>query len=163
MNSIIFSEQIDAFSTYADSNPIEVFHLDGDTYGIYETGEIKNINGGYNVGDNIQFVSFSVNTNPSETKAFDNVELHFTNNNSNPPSYAWFTNTKQSSLQSTSSDFDNREGTHKLSIPRASSDLFADRMRDKFIICNYEFIRTTHDSKYFSLPYIKTKFRYSSI
>ncbi len=163
INSLIFSEQINSFSSYCDINPSSVFYINGEPYFIDGNGNIYKTNGGYDTSNKTPYIRFNVNENYETTKIFDNVEMHYDINNKVNVSRCWFTTTNQESIESNASNFDNREGTIKLSIPRASSDRFAERMRDKFLICNYEFDMSQSSSKYFSLPYIKTKFRYSYI
>ena len=120
-------------------------------------------NGGYRNESSDSYIKMIVNQDYPYTKVYDNVELYFSNANQTLIESAWFTNSKQGSLVAISTDFDIREATHKLAIPRASSDLFADRMRDKYLAANYLIKRDAANGYYFSLPYIKTKYRYSSI
>ena len=46
INSIIFSEQIDAFQSYSDHAYSEVYTVNGVEYGVTHNGKIIKINGG---------------------------------------------------------------------------------------------------------------------
>ena len=163
INSIIFSEQIDAFQPYSDHAYSEVYTVNGVEYGVTHDGKIIKINGGAYDASKSSYIRIISNDNYELTKTFDNVELHYDFNNDTNVESAWFSNTKQVSVEATHSDFDVREGTHRLSIPRASLLRFADRMRDKFIICNLRIKPKSDGNGFFSLPYIKVKFRNSYI
>jgi hypothetical protein len=107
-----------------------------------------------------------VNEGYSQTKVFDNVEYTTGPTNSAKLSFASYSNDKQNSYTITGDEIIPREGTYKFAIPRASGtgNMFQERMRGKYIICNYEFKRKDIASNYyFSIPYIKTIYRYSKI
>lgn len=163
MKNILFSEQIDSFQSVCDSDVRTYFYIASEPYMIDSSGNILRVNGGYKNESSDSYIKMIVNQDYPYTKVYDNVELYFSNANQTLVESAWFTNSKQGSLVATSTDFDIREATHKLAIPRASSDLFADRMRDKYLVANYLIKRDAANGYYFSLPYIKTKYRYSSI
>ena len=163
MSNLLFSEQIDSFQSVSQSGAVTFFYIDSEPYFIDANGNIYRYNGGYTNDAADSYIKMIVNQDYPYTKVYDNVELYFSNANQTLIESAWFTNSKQGSLVAISTDFDVREATHKLAIPRASSDLFADRMRDKYLAANYLIKRDAANGYYFSLPYIKTKYRYSSI
>lgn len=163
MNSVSFSEQIDAYVSLIELSPVEYLYMDGETYIIDAEGNISNINGGYTGEMQNPLVNFIVNQDYQQTKTFDVAEFFFSDSNSTGVEQAFFTASKQRSIIIDNTTFDLREATHKLSIPRAGAGLFADRMRDKYLSCTYRMTRSADNSYYFSLPYIKTKYRYSSI
>jgi len=164
MNTLIFSEPIDSFITAASYSPIHNIKVGGVEYFIDGTNSVYKTNCGYGNSDDMCMIRFISNEDYPVTKVFDNAELYFNNEEYSNITSSYFETKKQTSNTATSSDFDIREHTHKLAIPRVTgSDRFAERMRDKYIICNYFIDRTTENNYYFSIPYIKTRYRYSSI
>lgn len=162
MKSIIYTEDINIFESFCDYNADEYIYIDNEPYFIDINGDLLKVNGGrgHNYIDLVYFTPV-VNDTYSQTKAFDNVEFYFSNNNvDSSVQEIVFSTSNQSAVGDI---FDNREGTHKLSIPRATQDKFADRLRDKYLVCKYVIDRTNEANNYFSIPYVKTKFRYSFI
>lgn len=105
-------------------------------------------------------IKFVVNNDYAKTKVFDNASYSadFSGNN-NLSDITYKTSTQQTNPVSLIS---RREDTFMISIPRNNVlATFSDRMRGKYLICNYSF-NDASGSK-FTLPYIETDYRYSSI
>lgn len=169
MNTFLYSEQIDGFESIADfgtTNIVEYLYIEDKTYVIDSSGNILLLNGGYTglYAKECELI-FVSNQDYQYTKTFDTAEVYFSNNNNNSTiTSAFFYNSINTSNTSYSADFSNREGTQKLSLPRVGSGLYKDRLRDKYLVCDYKINRyAASNNYYFSLPYIKTKYRYSSI
>lgn len=163
MKTILFSQDIDSFISLSDIQAAQYFTLDGDTFIVDYSGNILKLNGGYTSNTLVPYIITFVNGDYQQTKTFDNIELYFSSNNQSLVDMAWFSGSRNTTVSSISTDFDLREETHKLSIPRISTEKFASRLRDKFMACNYYIKKDVANNYYFSLPYIKTKYRYSSI
>jgi hypothetical protein len=105
-------------------------------------------------------IKLIVNGQYEQTKVFDNV--NYTGDFILPDNLSninFSTKTQQSNIV----DYiERREDTYKFAIPRAGTENFADRMRGKYLVSNYEFSDPTNANK-FNLPFIKTTYRYSMI
>ena len=164
MNALLFSEQLDVFLSLIGDDLSHFIRVGADEYYIDSNNSIVLINDGYATNNRVVEVKTVVNDSFSNVKTFDNVELFFEPFNAGAISEAIFYTSKQESQRSISSDFDIREGTYKLSIPRNKlSRTYPDRMRDKYLISSYKINTAKLEDKFFSIPYIKTIFRYSFI
>ena len=111
------------------------------------------------------YLSYVVNTNPLNTKVFDNQEIVSSNSLSSTKynksifenlKYTFDTDLNNSSVDSLS--MTDREGNFRYSIPRANNALYGDRIRGKYMLCTIEGTIPQYD---FSISYIITKFRTS--
>lgn len=163
MNTLLFSEQYGAFMSFLSDEPMHYVRLSGVEYYIDANNNLIEMNTGYSIGKN-SLIKFVTNNEFTQTKVFDNTELFFEQKNTAFVDTATFYTSNQKSSASRF-DFDRREASHRLSIPRNSlTRCYPERMRDKYLISEY-----TIDSgklgadKYYTLPYVKTRFRYSFI
>lgn len=164
MNTIIFSEAFNAFESLCGRAPVAHIRVGGEEYFVDSNNNVRSFNSGYIDGIECT-VKIVVNEASGDTKTFDNVEMFFGPKNTAHVSKAVFSTSRQESEISTFSNFDIREGTHKLSIPRnVNNSGYPDRMRDKYLISEFCIdSRKINNGKYFTLPYIKTRFRKSFI
>lgn len=164
MNTFVYSEKFDIFESLTKHNPAFKMNVGDKEYYIDDFGTIYEMNDGYDDHDRESFIRFVVVDGITETKVFDNVELFFNHNKVAKIDKAWFETLRQVSSDSNSSDFDVREDTHKLAIPRDINDgIGISRMRGKYLISNYEISNKDGLNDEFSIPYIKTRYRYSKI
>ena len=164
MDTLIYCENINAFESMIDSNASDYIYIDDELYIIDKQGDILKFNGGKTTSGYVKesYISFIVNKNFSDTKIFDNIEYYFSNkNNTAEFDSIVFGNSNQNAVLNNA--FSIKEGTHKVSIPRASADKFAERLRDKYLKCKCTIDMTNSGNQDYALPYIKTKFRYSFI
>lgn len=151
-----YSEKIQAFQSFLNIEPLLYIEINGRLFylqdgNLYEYGSQHSPSYG-----SITFI-FSVNSDLIQTKVFDNVEF-YSNHSDVSIEFAKFYTDSQVSEQL--SLYDNREKTYKFSIPRSISNY--ERIRDKVLLCEYK-LTTEDSSRVFSIPYIKTKYRYSFI
>lgn len=173
--SLILNEQIGAFTgfyTFAPTDSLtfsdRIVAIDGNNlYSINDT----DTDGEDNVSKDA-YIQLIVNTNPFNTKVYDNTlfQGQFTVNGEptigNILRMAKYTTKNQTAtLQQTLEkdiQIDYREDTYRYFIPRA--DVNTDewslpaRMRGKYMVCDFVF-----DDVNFNLPQITTTFRYSNI
>jgi hypothetical protein len=163
-----YSEITQAFMSFMTSRPKWYLDFGGKYYSIDANNVLRlhNSNSKYNVLSTIDDkadvskIKIIVNDNYETTKTFDNVSYSADFASQNNLSNITFKTNTQNSL--TVQSIDRREDTYKFAIPRNSSlNKFADRMRGKYLVSNYEF-NDLNGSK-FTLPYIKTTYRYSMI
>ena len=163
-NTLVYSEKLQAYDYFCDLSPISYIYVSGNTYAINQSGDIININGGYDSKYEDYIVRIVVNDEAHVTKVFDSADLFFTNNNKNTVIKTSFFSTSNDVSNIAGSDsVDEREGTKRISIPRSSKSSVGERIRDKYLICNYNITPGSTAPYYFSLPYIKTHYRYSFI
>lgn len=151
-----YSEKIDAFQSFTG--------LESDGF-VSFNGKLFSVVGGkiYSVTPEQKrysmdgfFIRLIVNEDYQYTKVFDNVEYY---TDGILLTDAVYRTTNQDSTHSDESDVEKRESTNKLSILRAQNE---DRLRGKFLISDYLF-RNKNNTKAFTVPYIKTRYRYSMI
>ena len=159
MNTLNYSEQINAFQSLIDISPKLYIEFSDKLFSVNNDGSVHRLSKPNSTQYKDMFLRLVVNDDFQNTKVFDNVEMSSTTDNSIRINSAKFYTSNQTSNETLASNIDIRENTHKLSIPRASGD---DRMRDKYLICDYE-IKGGTDGAAFALPYIKTRYRYSKI
>lgn len=126
----------------------------------------NNITTSWNASDILpMYLSYVVNTNPLNTKVFDNQEIVSSNSLSSTKynksifenlKYTFDTDLNNSSVDTLS--MTDREGNFRYSIPRANNALYGDRIRGKYMLCTIEGTIPQYD---FSISYIITKFRTS--
>lgn len=179
--TINYSETLQAFMSFMTSKP--KWYLDfGDKYFSIDGNNklrLHNSNSSYNVlssektkksevsaefyypADESQ-LKIAVNQDYEATKVFDNVfYTGVFNDNTNLDNIVFETQTQTSSIVDNTS-IERREDTYRFSIPRSGeSELFGDRMRGKYMYSTYKFLDL--DGAKFTLPYIKTTYRYSNI
>lgn len=173
LNTLNYSEAIEAFSSFISSEPKWYIDLKGSYYSFDEDGKcfLHNVENDYNrMKDTIvpdrSLIRLLVNDDYEVTKTFDNVSYSadFSPNENIVPLQF------KTRLHTTDKvDFiDSREDTYKFSIPRDSSEtslgervLFPARLRGKYMVCDYVF--KSSDGNRFRLPYIETTYRYSMI
>ncbi len=164
MNTLIFSEKFDVFVSLTRHNPMFKMNVGDKEYFIGRKGEIVKMNDRYDMYKKRSMIRFVVSDNLPYTKVFDNVELYFNHNKSSEISRAWFETLTQVSEISYHDQFDVREDTHKLAIPRDVLDGHSiSRMRGKYLISNYQIDSIDGKNEFFSIPYIKTRYRFSKI
>jgi hypothetical protein len=177
LNTLNYSETLRAYMSFVSSKPMWYLDFSNKYYSFDQDNTLWKHNSssaGYNelsvrpvaTGDitthtyDNSFMSFIVNDVYPKTKTFDNV--NFTGNNIDNISVEITFNTiSQDSTQITFDDILKREDTYRFAIPREEHmDTFAPRMRGKYLKSNYKFIT---NGQMFSLPFIETTYRYSSI
>lgn len=164
MNTLNYSEQFNLFqSVITDIEPEHYIDFDGSIFYISNNGNIYSIED-QNNSSGSSYLRFIVNEDFTQTKIFDNIELYSGDGN-DIYIIADFKTATQSSLSIISHNiggaFSKRESTYYAALPRNAADGVT-RLRDKFLMCNYS-IRGISGSRDFSIPYIKTKYRYSII
>lgn len=180
--TLIFNEQLDVFTSFYTVNPTLVLSFSDRYYTISDVNELYL----HNTTDNLitdtypliktSKIQFVVNKDIEYTKTFDNV---FFSGDFNVPIDAinkdivkdvWFETKYQTNSPIKQSDMDNREDTYRFAINREINDntnnnlynnSFLGRMKGKYLICNYSFDCT--EGKTFTLPSIRTTYRYSLV
>ena len=114
------------------------------------------------------YLQYVVNTNPLNTKVFDNQEIVSVNSLSNTKynkslfegfTYKFDTDINNSQGYPNSTlQITDREGNFRYAIPRANNSAYGDRMRGKYMVCTIDGKIPQYD---FSISYIITKFRTS--
>ena len=162
-NTIVYSEALQSFDYFSDVNPISYMYINGDTYFIDKNNNIVKLNGGYSNKHDSYEVRF-VSSNPiSETKIFDSADIYTSvNGDKIKLDEATYSTSNIKSGIATDADTINREGNKKVQIPRSAEDSIS-RLRDKYVISNYSFSIDGEAPYYFTIPYIKTKYRQSFI
>lgn len=164
MNTLLFSEQLDVFMSITSDNPEHFIRVAGVEYFIDQNNAIRRFNTGYANSVRRTMVKFVVNDSFENTKIFDNTELFFEPFNSKSITSANFSTSRQNSGNVDGSMFDIREETYRLAIPRnLNSNTYPERMRDKYMISTYVMDLGLNNIKFYTLPYVKTRFRYSFI
>lgn len=179
--TINYSETLQAFMSFMTSRP--KWYLDfGDRYFSIDNNNklrLHNSNTNYNVlssektkksevsaefyypADQSE-LRIVINQDYEATKVFDNV--FYTGvfaDGVNLDNIVFETQTQKSSIVGNNS-IDRREDTYRFSIPRSNdAELFGDRMRGKHMLSTYNFLDL--EGSKFTLPYIKTTYRYSNI
>jgi hypothetical protein len=159
MKTLNYSEQSNSFQSFIDIDAKHYVEVDGYLYYIDSSGQMYKAIGG-NIPEyfNESTIRFVVNQDMPYTKTFDNIELYAGSISSAIISAEFKTSTQQSLLDN--SNIITKESTMLAAIPRENTNNVS-RMRDKLITCTY---RIKNDDKVrFSIPYIKTKYRYSVI
>ena len=161
MNTLNYSEQFSLFqSMMTKIDPAHYLDFNGSLFYIGNDGSVYSIDGGTELVHSI-YLSLIVNEDFGYTKIFDNIELYSGVGNEIDIAAEFKNATQVSSVISTDNgDFSKRESTYYAVLPRDNDGIT--RLRDKFLLCNYS-IKGISDSKDFSIPYIKTKYRYSII
>lgn len=174
-NTLVFNEQIGAFTSFYTINPRwwlefsdKLYHFKEDSLYKYNSGDTLGL---YDDKSKMSYIRFVINKDYPQTKTFDNVEYggdfkYPTNFN-----IIYFNTKRQTSETLTSSDIDYREDTYKFSIPRNSLVLneieqlanksYKDRMKGKYLVCHYKY--DCNKGNTFKVPYISTAYRYSMI
>lgn len=175
--SLIFSEQIGAFTSFYTFNPEwalqfsdKVVAIKNNKYYVINSLDIDGL-GDVDKKAKIQFV---VNKDVQYTKVFDNIRLQgdFRDQNnkqltSDIIEYLKFGTKHQTSTLDNNIVFDYREDTYRLPIPRQDESneqvslSYPARMRGKYLICDYTF--DSNNEHTFKIPYITTTYRYSLI
>lgn len=167
LNTLNYSEQSKAFMSFLSSKPKWYIDFKDRYYSFDDTNTLRlhNSNTEYNNLDGTikrSYIKPIVNQDYQQTKTFDNVfyPADFTGNDNFTSIF--FNTDHQNSNIVNRSDIDKRESTNKFYIPRKEGDeLFADRMKGKYIIGNYTFL--SNDGNMFILPLLETTYRYSMI
>lgn len=174
--TIVYSEQIDAFSTFIPSDFISGNVINGK---LWITKDDSNINlnsdldsirkytiAKYNassINDFINseyyysYIQYVVNPEYDSTKIFDSVE--FNGVYSGDETKIWYETDDKTTYTINSSDIGNRELTYKYAIPRIiSGEDIPDRNRGNYTMCTF---LTNPKTNGFKIPYFKTKYRTS--
>ena len=161
MNTLNYSEQFSLFqSMMTKIDPVHYLDFNGSLFYIDNDGSVYSIDGGTELVDSI-YLRIIANEDFGYTKIFDNIELYSGVGNEIDIAAYFKTATQTSPVISTETgDFSKRESTYYAALPRNNDGIT--RLRDKFLLCNYN-IKGISDSRDFSIPYIKTKYRYSII
>lgn len=159
MSTINYSEQINAFQSFMDIRPVEFIEFNDKLYFVDSNGDVLSYSNKNPIEYNNLFLRSIVNGDFHATKTFDNVELFSTTSNNILIDSAKFYTSNQQSQPLLNENADKRENTYRLAIPRGVYD---ERMRDKYLICDYS-VKGNSDGVAFSIPYIKTRYRYSKI
>lgn len=162
MNTLNYSEQFSLFqSMMTKIDPAHYLDFNGALFYIDNDGSVYSIDGGTELVDSI-YLRIIANEDFGYTKIFDNIELYSGVGNEIDIAAYFKTATQTSPVISTETgDFSKRESTYYAALPRGDEDGIT-RLRDKFLLCNYN-IKGISGSRDFSIPYIKTKYRYSII
>ena len=153
METLLYSEQLGSFQSFTDSMPRFYMDFNGRLFYIDTNGSIYEKSPGVSFSDNI-YVRLMINKDFMYTKVFDNVELYSDNDIELSAEY----NTSKQNGVILVGAFENRERTYISAIPRDNEET---RLRDKYLESNYNIKGI--DGNNFSIPYIKTKYRYSVI
>lgn len=174
-NTLVFSEQIGAFTSFNTYHPDWYFEFSDNLYTFkgltlykYNSGVEKDL---YDEDAKVTTLRFVVNKDYTQTKTFDNVQYG--------ADVTWGTNLddikfetkRQTSFITKSNQIDYREDTYKFVIPRSDREFneiqelvnksYRDRMKGKYLISTYHY--DNNNGKQFKLPYINTYYRYSFI
>lgn len=172
--SLIFSEQIDRFTSFYTFNPEWALTFSDkivaikDNY-MYRVNSLDT--DGIGEVNKDAKITIVVNDNPMITKVFDNVRIQGEfNDANNQPLITSGIGTMQFSTkhqESAEQDivFDYREDTYRFPVLRqADSDdttTYMPRLRGKYLICNYKF--TVNGEQTFRIPFITTTYRQSLV
>lgn len=173
--TLVFNEQIGAFTSFYTFNPNWYFEFGDHLYTfkakdlyLYNAGIEKNL---YDNKSKVTKLTFVVNKDYTQSKTFDSIQYD--------ADVTWLTNLdnikfetkRQTSLITKSNQIDYREDTYKFAIPRSDRELneiqelvnksYRDRMKGKYLISYYEY--DNNNGRQFKLPYINTYFRHSFI
>lgn len=170
--SLIFSEQLDCFTSFYTFKPDYTLKFSDGLYTIYQDDiyKVNDLDTTDTISRNAKIQTI-VNQDPDSTKVFDNIRTSavFEDGDGNTLITSGigimeFTTKKQSTGEQNIA-FDYREDTYRLPIPRQTDSQdtmsFAPRMRGKYLICDYNF--TVNGEQIFRIPYIATTYRYSNI
>lgn len=159
-STIVYSELIEAPTTFVTNNPTFYTRQFNDTYSFDKTAILRR----HNVDTCVDAakIRFVANESPTVTKVFDNVEYSA---EFREPGLNFTTiNFETSSMVSNNVEFiGRREDNYRFAIPRAKSDseyMYPNRMKGKYIIENFEF---NNGGGEFKLPSVITTFRSSYI
>lgn len=178
--SLIFNEQLNAFTSFYTHNPNWFFPFsdklitikDNNMYYLHNIYEVNSDQ----KEERISKIQFVVNKDCSITKVFDNVafQADLKDNINDKPKIITdiqFTTKNQHTDSIDYNSIDNREDDYRFYIPRESqpdpatqqlvNKSYAGRMRGKYLICDYTF--DCNDGREMNIPYIKTTYRYSMI
>lgn len=156
MKTLSYSEQMGAFQSAMTIDPNLFIEVEGELYFLSANGDIQIVNGDDYARNAL--LEFVVNQDFQYTKAFDNIEM-YAGSKAGIDITGNF-KTSYSSGQLIPAEISRREGTLFAAIPRDSDDGIT-RLRDKLLRCVYSIDNA--DKIKFSIPYIKTKYRYSLI
>ena len=164
MDTLLFSESNDLFYSHLSEMIVDYLYIDDELYIIDSFGSICLFNAGYDNGDLDVYMSYIVNDDFQHTKVYDTVETYMGHNN-DASSITVMTVGTNKTKSIGFAVYENREGTRKASIPREDSTKFSNRIRDKYINVVFEIKRGPlyKENRFFSIPYIKIKYRYSVI
>ena len=177
--SLIFNEQLNAFTSFYTHNPDQVFSFSDKSVTIknnnfyylhneYQTNsEIKE--------ERIANVKLIVNKDATNTKVFDNVSftgdlIDEENDNPHIITQVKFLTKNQETDYINYNSIEKREDNYRFYIPREyiqqneTDDTivsYAGRMRGKYLICDYTF--DCNEDREIKIPYIKTTYRYSML
>lgn len=159
-STIIYNEQIEAPTTFVTNNPTFYIRMFDNLYSFDKSSILRRHN--IEATTDPAKIRFSCNEDPMITKVFDNIEYssEFDNVGINFTTINFET---QSMISNNIHEIDKREDNYRAAIPRAKSDsdgLFANRMKGKYIMENFEF--NNADGR-FKLPYVITMYRESRI
>ncbi len=157
MNTLIYSEQTGSFQSFTDIHPSIYIPIDGELFYLAEDGRIYKRSPSNPIDYKKAVVKVIVNQDLPYTKVFDNIEIYAGYENVADITSVSF-NTSHSFSVLNGDGIKLRESTYMAAIPRGENDI---RLRDKYLGAVYEFKGI--NGKKFSIPYIKTKYRYSLI
>lgn len=173
LNTLNYSEAIDAFSSFLSCTPKWYIPINGGFYSFNSDNKcfLHNSGDAYNYLDmsgeeRRSVIRLLVNDDYETTKTFDNVS--YSGDFEDGENLIPFKFKTRLHTTNQVDDVYNREDTYKFSIPRDSSEtslgervLFPARLRGKYMVCDYVF--KSSDGNRFRLPYIETTYRYSMI
>lgn len=170
--SLIFNEQLDAYTSFYTFNPKEALQFSDKIIGLKDN-KLYTINSlgisGMTKVDTTAKIELIVNKDIQYTKVFDNVRLQGNFITEDEQILTNIGQMKFDTKHQTSGNlqnivFDYREDTYRFALPRANevtNDLsYPSRLRGKYLICNY--VLNTNNSS-FAIPQITTTYRYSLI
>ena len=174
-NTLVFNEQINAFTSFYNYSPDYYAEFSDKLYTFknlklfkYNSGDTNNL---YDDKSKEAYISFVVNQNYPISKTFDNVEYSGDFTDDTNFSEIYFETKRQTSYTLDNEDIDYREDTYKFCIPRNSIELndaenlvnksYKDRMKGKYLICHYKY--DCNNGNTFKVPYISTAYRQSFI
>ena len=157
MKSLIYSEQAGSFQSFSDIDPVHFMHIGDELFYVGSNGNVYKRSPELPSSYKDAVVRIITNQDLPYTKIFDNIELYAGYDNvAEITSVEFNTSTTSSVLNGV--DIKLRESTYMAAIPRGENET---RLRDKYLEATYN-IKGVDDKK-FSIPYIKTKYRYSLI
>lgn len=172
--SLIFSEQIDHFTSFYTFNPDWAL-LFSDKIVAIKDNTLYRINSldtdGIGTVNKDAKITLVINQNPLVTKVFDNVRMQGEfNDSNNQPLITSNIGTMQFSTKDQESSeqnivFDYREHTYRFPVPRQTDSgdttTYLPRLRGKYMLCNYKF--TVNGEQTFRIPFITTTYRQSLV
>lgn len=173
-SSLIFSEQLGAFTSYYSHTPDFAIRFsdyiatikDNNIYYIHNIYNIEN----NDVEDKTCLLQTIINDNYPQTKVYDNVFFDAEFVDISSVTSIVFTTKTQYTDAIDYTVIDNREDTYRFFIPREHIDSeeqqsismsYPARMRGKYLICDYTF--DCNEDKQIQIPFIKTTYRNSLV